>query len=47
MTDEERLVVLKKDLQMLTSGNDDYLKTLLGVCEECCGTRRGGYRRRN
>ena len=29
MTDEERLVVLKKDLQMLTSGNDDYLKTLL------------------
>lgn len=30
MTDNERLVVLKKDLQMLTNSNDDYLKILLG-----------------
>lgn len=29
MTDNERLVVLKKDLQMLTNSNDDYLKILL------------------
>ena len=29
MTDQERLVILKKDLQMLTNSNDDYLKTLL------------------
>ena len=29
MTDQERLAVLKKDLQMLTDSNDDYLKILL------------------
>lgn len=29
MTDEEKLAILKKDLQMLTSANDDYLKVLL------------------
>lgn len=29
MTDQERLTVLKKDLQMLTDSNDDYLKLLL------------------
>lgn len=29
MTDQERLEVLKKDLQMLTDSNDDYLKILL------------------
>ena len=29
MTDKERLAVLKKDLQMLTDSNDDYLKILL------------------
>lgn len=29
MVDEELLEILKKDLQMLTSSNDDYLKILL------------------
>ncbi len=29
MTDQEKLMILKKDLQMLTNSNDDYLKTLL------------------
>lgn len=29
MTDEERLEILKMDLQMLTDSNDDYLKILL------------------
>lgn len=29
MTDQERLAVLKKDLQMLTDSNDDYLNILL------------------
>lgn len=29
MTDQERLEILKKDLQMLTNSNDDYLKILL------------------
>lgn len=29
MTDQERLAVLKKDLQMLTDSNDDYLRILL------------------
>ena len=33
MTDQERLVILKKDLQMLTDSNDDYLKILLGQAE--------------
>lgn len=34
MTDDERLVVLKKDLQMLTSSNDDYLRTLMEYAKE-------------
>ena len=29
MTNEEKLVLLKKDLQMLTSANDEYLSALL------------------
>lgn len=29
MTNEEKLVLLKKDLQMLTSANDQYLSALL------------------
>lgn len=29
MSDEEKLIILKKDLQMLTSSNDDYLRILL------------------
>lgn len=29
MTEDERLKILKKDLQMLTSSNDDYLRILL------------------
>lgn len=34
MTDDEKLAVLKKDLQMLTSSNDGYLKTLLEYAEK-------------
>lgn len=33
MTEQERLTILKKDLQMLTSSNDDYLKILLKQAE--------------
>ena len=33
MTDQERLTILKKDLQMLTDSNDDYLKILLDQAE--------------
>lgn len=33
MTDEERLAILKKDLQMLTDSNDEYLKILLNQAE--------------
>ena len=29
MTDQEKLTILKKDLQMLTNSNDDYLKILI------------------
>lgn len=29
MTPEDRLVILKKDLQMMTAANDDYLSWLL------------------
>ena len=29
MRDEDRLEILKKDLQMLTSSNDEYLEILL------------------
>ena len=29
MTDQEKLAILKKDLQMLTNSNDDYLKILM------------------
>ena len=34
MTDDEKLAVLKKDLQMLTASNDGYLKTLLEYAEK-------------
>lgn len=33
MTDQGKLTMLKADLQMLTSANDDYLTTLLGVAQ--------------
>ena len=34
MTDKEKLVILKKDLQMLTTANDEYLKKLLELAAE-------------
>lgn len=33
MTDQEKLTILKKDLQMLTNSNDDYLKILMKQAE--------------
>ena len=33
MTSEEKLVLLKQDLQMLTSANDDFLKSLILAAE--------------
>lgn len=33
MTGQEKLAILKKDLQMLTDSNDDYLKILLDQAE--------------
>lgn len=33
MTEAERLILLKKDLQRLTPANDDYLKFLLRAAE--------------
>lgn len=33
MTSENKLVLLKQDLQMLTSANDDYLKSLILAAE--------------
>ena len=33
MTDDERLEILKKDLQMLTNSNDNYLSILLNQAE--------------
>ena len=33
MTDETKLVVLKQDLQMTTSANDEYLKQLLTLAK--------------
>ena len=33
MTSEERLALLKQDLQMLTSANDDFLKSLITTAE--------------
>lgn len=29
MTSDEKLIILKQDLQMLTSSNDDFLKSLI------------------
>lgn len=29
MTEEQKLIILKKDLQMITASNDEYLKVLL------------------
>lgn len=31
MTDDDKLLVLKSDLQLLTNANDKYLKALLGL----------------
>ena len=33
MTSEEKLALLKQDLQMLTSSNDDFLSSLLSASE--------------
>ena len=33
MTSDEKLVLLKQDLQMLTSANDDFLKSLITTAE--------------
>ena len=33
MTSEEKLALLKQDLQMLTSANDDFLKSLITMAE--------------
>lgn len=33
MTSEEKLALLKQDLQMLTSANDDFLKSLIATAE--------------
>ena len=33
MTSSEKLTLLKQDLQMLTSANDDYLKALISAAE--------------
>lgn len=33
MTSEEKLALLKQDLQMLTSANDDFLKSLIITAE--------------
>ena len=40
MNDVDKLIVLKKDLQMLTNSNDDYLKLLLKTAKELI-TREG------
>lgn len=40
MTTQEKLAMLKADLQMLTSANDEYLTTLIGVAEAAV-TREG------
>ena len=33
MTDKEKLVILKKDLQQMTTANDTYLETLLNFAK--------------
>nr|DAU86924.1 MAG TPA: Head Tail Connector Protein [Caudoviricetes sp.] len=33
MTSDEKLALLKQDLQMLTSANDDFLKSLIAAAE--------------
>lgn len=38
MNADEKLIVLKQDLQLLTSANDDYLKTLLNLSAEAIQT---------
>lgn len=38
MTDAEKLVVLKQDLQILTTANDDYLSTLIGLAKAAIAT---------
>lgn len=40
MSEQEKLAMLKADLQMLTSANDEYLTTLLGVASAAI-TREG------
>ena len=38
MTDSEKLIILKKDLQMLTDANDEYLMTLLTLAKSAIET---------
>lgn len=38
MTQEEKLIILKQDLQMITSVNDSYLRTLLDLSEKAIET---------
>lgn len=38
MTNEEKLILLKKDLQMLTSANDEYLSALLSQAKAAIQT---------
>ena len=40
MRDEDRLEILKKDLQMLTSSNDEYLEILLKTKQSSNSKRR-------
>lgn len=40
MSEQEKLAMLKSDLQLLTSANDEYLTTLLGVASAAI-TREG------
>lgn len=40
MTDADKLVVLKKDLQILNNANDTYLETLISLAKAAI-TRRG------
>lgn len=42
MNEEKMVIILKKDLQMLTNANDDYLKHLLELADELM--RREGIR---
>lgn len=38
MTDKEKLIVLKKDLQLLTDANDEYLAQLISLSKSAIAT---------